>query len=409
MRRDNLLLLSLAFFCCVIIGQGCLPDDEYTMKKLSVPPLHVSIGWCDLYFADHLNTVMPESGPKKMANALVQAINRSQNSVDFAIFRMQRTPEILDALKDAVDRGVRVRGVVDSDFDGVFFYNDTQELIDTLPSKAVIDDHTQYAMENNFFIFDNNSVWTGSTNISETGIYVEYDANWSIYIRHDGLAQAYRTEFEEMYSDNFQRSKTDNTQHIFPTLPDGSIIESYFAPTDDAENNVIIRAIKEAKETIHVQTDYLGTSNIVSALVDAHNRGVKTRIIIDAVGARSPHSKHEDLRKSEIPVKVENWGGKMHMKGAAIDGDTIIIGSQSWSKAGNEIGDGNTLYIRNQHLAEAFIANFNASWHRIPNQWLTANPRPESDDSIGSRTDGIDNDYNGLVDLVDFANEDAPF
>ncbi len=86
------------------------------------------------------------------------------------------------------------------------------------------------------------------------------------------------------------------------------------------------------------------------------------------------------------------------MKGAAIDGVTIIIGSQNWTKAGNDKNDENTLYIRNVLLADAFVDNFNVYWDRIPNRWLTANPRAEGANSIGSTTDGIDNDHDGRVD-----------
>lgn len=391
MKRNKLFyILSLTLLYYIVIGHGCNHEDE--------PILHISTGWCDLYFADHLNTVMPETGPKNMANALVQAINGAQNSIDFAIYGMRETTEILNALENAVNRGVTVRGVVDCDANGAFYYSDTQTLIDTLPSGAIVLDNMSYIMHNKFFVFDNSSVWSGSTNISQTGINAEYNANWSIHVRHNGLAQAYTTEFEEMYSGVFHRSKTDNTTHVFPALSDGSIIECYFAPSDDAENNAIIRAINDAQQTIHVQIFYLTDPNIADALVDAHNRGVETRVIIDAVGARNNYSEHEDLRNEGISVKVENWGGKMHMKGAAIDSNTIIIGSQNWTKAGNDKNDENTLYIHNNLLAEAFVDNFNVYWNRIPNRWLTANPRAESADSIGSCTDGIDNDHDGIVD-----------
>jgi phosphatidylserine/phosphatidylglycerophosphate/cardiolipin synthase-like enzyme len=354
--------------------------------------------WYDLYFTDYLNTVMPDYGPKTSANALATAINNATTSIDFSIYGMRETQEILDALTSAVDRGVTVRGVVDSDSSGFHYYKDTQKLIDSLPAGAVISDNHDDIMHNKFFVFDNSSVWTGSTNISDTGINAEYNQNWSILIRHSELAQAYTTEFEEMYAGNFHTFKIDNTQHTFPTLSDGSVIESYFSPTDDATTNAIIRAIDAAQTEIVVQIFYLTDALIADALINAKNRGVDVQVIIDASGAANQYSEHQRLRDANIPVKVENWGGKMHMKAMQADGYMVIVGSQNWTGAGNTANDENTLYIENQLLAADFKANFDSSWTSIPDTWLTGNPGAESANSTGSLSDLLDNDHDGLTD-----------
>ena len=40
-------------------------------------------------------------------------------------------------------------------------------------------------------------------------------------------------------------------------------------------------------------------------------------------------------------------------------------------------------------------------WKIIPDNWLYATPKPEGKDSIGSCSDGLDNDHNGLTDKED--------
>ena len=40
-------------------------------------------------------------------------------------------------------------------------------------------------------------------------------------------------------------------------------------------------------------------------------------------------------------------------------------------------------------------------WDRIPDKWLTGYPRAESWESVGSCSDGIDNDYDGSTDAKD--------
>ena len=69
-------------------------------------------------------------------------------------------------------------------------------------------------------------------------------------------------------------------------------------------------------------------------MVDAKERGVKVRVILDATAATNGYSKHNYLRENGIDVKVESWGGKMHMKAAVIDSKHIIVGSMNWTFAG---------------------------------------------------------------------------
>ena len=42
-------------------------------------------------------------------------------------------------------------------------------------------------------------------------------------------------------------------------------------------------------------------------------------------------------------------------------------------------------------------------WNEIDDKWLKKNARAESPDSIGSCSDGLDNDYDGRTDLEDSA------
>ena len=42
-------------------------------------------------------------------------------------------------------------------------------------------------------------------------------------------------------------------------------------------------------------------------------------------------------------------------------------------------------------------------WEKIDNKWLYKNARAEGKDSIGSCEDGIDNNYDGLIDMEDLA------
>lgn len=355
-----------------------------------------SSSWYSVYFTDNLNTVMPDYGPKTMANALIAAINGASSTIEFAVYGFNGSEEILDALYAAADRGIVVRGVVDSYASGSYPYRDSEKVIARLGT--VGQDNDDRIMHNKFFVIDGRWVWTGSTNITRNEVDAEYFGDISILIDHAALAGAYQTEFEEMYGGLYHDAKSDNTPHTFPQLSDGSLIESYFAPTDDALHNAMIKAIDKATAKIDVRTFYLTNQEIVDALLAAKTRGAAVRVILDADGAANEYSLHASLRSGGIQVKVENWGGTEHNKTLAADGYIVVLGSQNFTTSGNTSSDENCLYLENRPLAAAFGSQFETAWAAIPSQWLTANPGAESADSPGSLSDLIDNDHDDLTD-----------
>jgi phosphatidylserine/phosphatidylglycerophosphate/cardiolipin synthase-like enzyme len=360
----------------------------------------VSVGtsddWFTLYFTDHLNTVMPDYGPKTVANALIAAIDGATTSIDFAVYGFNGNEEVIAALEAAQNRSVTVRGVVDSYQSGFYPYRATEKVVSLIGT--VVPDADDRIMHNKFFVIDGRWVWTGSTNISRPELEAEYYSDLAVLIDSTALADVYTDEFEEMYAGDFHDEKTDNTLHVLPALSDGTVIESYFAPTDDAETNAIVRAIDAASTKINMRTFFLTSQNIVDALKDAKDRSVTVRVILDATSAHNEFSLHESLRSYGISVKVESWGGTEHIKALSVDGTTVVLGSQNFTLSGNTLSDENTLYIRNQPMATAYDAAFETAWSSISSTWLTADPDPESSDSPGSLSDLIDNDHDDLTD-----------
>jgi phosphatidylserine/phosphatidylglycerophosphate/cardiolipin synthase-like enzyme len=352
--------------------------------------------WFAFYVTDHLNTVMPDYGPKTMANALIAAIDGAADTIDFAVYGFNGNEEIIAALDAAQGRGVIVRGVVDSYQSGFYPYRATETVIEKIGT--VVPDMDDRIMHNKFFVIDERWVWTGSTNISRPEMEAEYYGDLSMLIDSTALAAVYTTEFEEMYNGDFHDEKLDNTTHVLPTLADGTVIESYFAPTDDAETNAIVRAINQSTTKINVRTFFLTSETIVDALKAAKDRGVTVRVILDATSAHNEYSLHGELRTHGVSVKVENWGGTEHIKALSADGRVVVLGSQNFTLSGNTLSDENTLYIRNYPLATAYDAAFETAWSSISSTWLTADPDPESSDSPGSLSDLIDNDHDDLTD-----------
>jgi phosphatidylserine/phosphatidylglycerophosphate/cardiolipin synthase-like enzyme len=254
-------------------------------------------------------------------------------------------------------------------------------------------------MHDKFFVVDGRYLWTGSTNISDS-CSGGYNANLAVVLDSPTVASWYTREFETMYIDGKHHQHKPASGELRTTVGD-SKVQVMFSPQDKAISEGVRPLLKRAKQRIDIAVFYLTNKAVTKDLLDAHRRGVQVRVILDATAAQNGYTKHELLREVGIPVKVEAWGGKMHMKSAAIDGRYVIAGSMNWTSAGEWDNDENTLLIEDPKLAAQYHEFFERIWAEIPEQWATANPDPESRDSGSSCTDGFDNDYDGLADAQD--------
>lgn len=327
---------------------------------------------------------------------LIDYINQSKDSIQFAIYGLRGQDEILQALIKAKQRGVKVQGVVDSDSRGENYYTHTHLLYKHFD---IVSDHKSNIMHNKFFIFDQQKVWTGSSNISDTGTG-GYNSNGVVVINNQAIASIYLQEFNQMfYYKKFGIWKKELSYENISTQD--SYISVYFSPKSNTYEKAIKNLVQSAQNYIYIPIFYLTHKPLAYELIQAHKRGVEIKVILDASAARNKYSIHEKLRQQGILVKVENFGGKMHNKSMIVDDKYIVSGSMNFTKAGNKKNDENTLVIHNPTLAKQYKTYFLSLWNQIPKKYLKFNPSPESIYSINSCNDGIDNDFDKKIDLKD--------
>jgi phosphatidylserine/phosphatidylglycerophosphate/cardiolipin synthase-like enzyme len=132
-------------------------------------------------------------------------------------------------------------------------------------------------------------------------------------------------------------------------------IAVYFEPKKCRD--AIVDAIKKAKNRIQVQAYSFESDNIADALVSAHKRGVKVKVIIDAEKA-DKKSELGKLHKRGVETLIDNEHEKAHNKIIIIDGETLITGSFNFNDPTVESAE-NLLVIRNKpKLIRAYEDNF---------------------------------------------------
>ena len=417
----------------------------------TIPDIHTQ--FVDIYFQDPIKYKKPANYARTAAaQKLLEDIVNAKSSVEFAIYGIGGQPEIFNAIVDAKNKGLLVRGVTDMDRNYKNEYSDTQFLIDILGKDILKTDfyYTKIAenerdkyikehwntinasenksltekakyfidskqvdltiktkdillvqkgiMHNKVFVIDKKIVWTGSTNISSSGIG-GYNANVMARIDNPQIAALYSKEIEQMnIQGQFHQAKSviPNNEKII--IDEKTTISVYFLPKHKPVEKEIRPLLHNAKTRIYVPMFYLTHNDIIQDLIETkQKRNIDVRVILDASGAKNLYTKHYLLRQAGIPVKVENWGGKMHMKSAIID-DVFILGSMNWTKSGTTNNDENLVIIYNKQIADYAAKYFKYLEKSIPNKWLYSDPMPEGKDSINSCNDGLDNDHDGLID-----------
>ena len=323
-------------------------------------------------------------------------INSAKSSIDMAIYGYSSTPEIEKAIKDAQNRGVKIRLIYDVNTKKQNIYPDTFKFVSLIANSkndgGLKDSNS--TMHNKFYIFDNKTVITGSANLSHTDMS-GFNSNNIIVINSPDVAKIYKTEFEQMFDGNFHSAKIPTANNKANNM------QIYFSPQDKSISNAVLPIIENAKSYIYIPIFVITENRVVEALIKAKQRGVDVRLISDALNASSKYSKIKVLRANGISVKIENYAGKMHSKTMIVDDKYSIIGSMNFSKSGENKNDENTIVLQNTDAAKYLKRFFLYQWDKIPDKWLTGYPRAEGWESIGSCNDGIDNDYDGLIDAAD--------
>jgi len=142
-----------------------------------------------------------------------------------------------------------------------------------------------------------------------------------------------------------------------PSYP--TAVEVYFSPQGGC-TEAVVNELDAAKATVLVQAYSFTSAPIAKALVDAHNRGVDVRVILDRSQRTEKYSSADFVAHAGIPCYIDAAHAIAHNKVMVIDGATVLTGSFNFTKAAEEHNAENLLVIRDKALADKYAANWKA-------------------------------------------------
>jgi len=170
---------------------------------------------------------------------------------------------------------------------------------------------------------------------------------------------------------------------FFPLSGRAAPAAVWFSPRGGAEA-AMVRLLDLARSRIDAAVYTFTNRALARALVRAHKRGVKIRLILDG-NDESDYSKGYYLRQRGIDVRyarglVKRYKSKkgrkkshksryrvrkyglMHHKFAVIDGQTVATGSFNWTASAENFNYENLLILKSPSLARKYTAAFDDIW-----------------------------------------------
>lgn len=140
-------------------------------------------------------------------------------------------------------------------------------------------------------------------------------------------------------------------------------LDTCFSPLGHCDQ-VMISWIDASEKTLDGAIYGLTDEPIAQALIAAHKRGVKVRLVHDRTQAAGKRDVAQELETAGIPVHIQRGtkGGILHDKFLVIDGTFVLTGSFNWTANATQKNDENFVVLDDQ--APKFEAEFNRLWSR---------------------------------------------
>lgn len=290
--------------------------------------------------------------PSPLLQAVIADIDAARSSVDVAVFDLD-LPDLVDALLKAKERGIEVRGVLDSEN---LETPEVAEQIGRLERRGirVVVDEREAFMHNKFIVVDSAITWMGSWNMTENDTF--RNNNNMIRFVNQQISGFYTSEFEQMYDGRFGSRKQSNAPH--PTLTIGSArIETHFSPKDGVAQYVL-RRLEAARSSIRFLTFSYTSDPIAEAMLAKQQAGLLVQGVFEAQNASGTGSEFGKLKRGGIDVLEDGNCYILHHKVIIIDDRIVITGSYNFTGSAEESNDENLVVIDDSVVAQQYIAEF---------------------------------------------------
>ena len=343
-----------------IFGSGDATPTVLSTTDTSSSTGIPSGGWWEVYFTDPVTIKDPAQWQNSIEGRLIEKISAAKSTIHIASFEFGLTP-VAEALIDAKQRGVDVRWVTDDEHGLEADAEPDRGQFARLQQRGieVRSDSRSALMHNKFWIFDGQTVWTGSTNVTVSGIYQQN--NNAVVVHSPEVAAIYEREFAEMWEGQYG-PKSPSTADQQSVVVNGTPIQVYFSPEDDVMNR-IIPIVRGAQSSIRFLAFSFTDYPLAQAMIDRAGRGVDAAGVYEKVGSETESSELRTFFCAKVPVRQDGNPRFLHDKLIVVDNRYVITGSFNFSTNATESNDENVVIIDNPDIANLYMQEFGRIWN----------------------------------------------
>lgn len=137
--------------------------------------------------------------------------------------------------------------------------------------------------------------------------------------------------------------------------------EAYFSP-GDACRNKLRDLFHTVKHSVDICVFTISDDKLRDAIIEAHQRGVRIRIITDNDKSEDRGSDIDSLAEQGVSVVQDSSPYHMHHKFAIFDNDILVNGSFNWTRSASRNNEENIVAITSRRLTERFRQQFDKLW-----------------------------------------------
>lgn len=139
------------------------------------------------------------------------------------------------------------------------------------------------------------------------------------------------------------------------------IAEVAFSPGAQCRTKIAL-LLREARDTADICVFTITDDHLAAAILEAHRRGVRVRIVTDGQKSLDHGSDIIRLGHAGIPVRTDRSDHHMHHKFAVFDGRTVATGSYNWTRSAAELNRENVVISDDRRIVDRFIESFEQLW-----------------------------------------------
>ena len=160
------------------------------------------------------------------------------------------------------------------------------------------------------------------------------------------------------------RSKTDFGSVAQAASSSGDAVTVLYVgftpPVGVAKN--LVQVIDQAKHEVLVQAYGFTHNAIAQALVRAHQRGVKTQVLLDAKSDSTNQYVLGLFKDQGVTLRLDGAHAIAHNKVMVIDAEVVVTGSFNLTNSAETRNAENLLILRGPSLAQAYRENWLTHW-----------------------------------------------